>query len=199
MNSFWDERYSETEYAYGVEPNNYFKTKIDTLESGKLLLPADGEGRNAVYAASLGWEVDAFDLSEVGRQKAFELAKQKNVKINYSIIDASEFESNKFYDAIAFTFTHFGQTKNNKIYPKLAGMVKKGGYLILECFSINQLQFRSNSGGPADIDVLFTNGDIMQLFPDFKILDLAERLTKLSEGKYHRGTASVINFFGQKI
>ncbi len=54
---FWDIRYSDSEYAYGTEPNVYFKSFIDTHSSGKILLPGEGEGRNAVYAAVKGWEV----------------------------------------------------------------------------------------------------------------------------------------------
>lgn len=46
--------------AYGTEPNAFFKAQLDQLTPGRLLLPAEGEGRNAVYAAKKGWEVAAF-------------------------------------------------------------------------------------------------------------------------------------------
>ena len=56
MKEFWDTRYAEIDFAYGKTPNTFFKDSIDKLTPGKLLLPADGEGRNAVYAATKGWD-----------------------------------------------------------------------------------------------------------------------------------------------
>ncbi|MBX3043277.1 MAG: class I SAM-dependent methyltransferase [Candidatus Kapabacteria bacterium] len=198
MDNFWNNRYSESDFAYGKEPNEYFKSKIDSLEQGKVLLPAEGEGRNAVYAALKGWEATAFDMSKTGRQKALQLASESAVEIEYLISDASEFSTDNKYDAIGFVFSHFGKVQNNKIYPKLANMVKFGGHLIFECFSIKQIEYSDISGGPRDIEMLFTTGDILQLFPDFEIIDLAEREKNLNEGKYHVGKAIVINFFGRK-
>ena len=73
---FWNERFGKEEFIYGTEPNQFFKEQLQNLEIGTLLLPAEGEGRNAVYAATQGWEVSAFDISEQGRVKAIFLAKQ---------------------------------------------------------------------------------------------------------------------------
>ena len=85
---FWNERYSSDEYVYGTEPNQFFKEQIQKINpSGRLLLPGEGEGRNAVFAAKLGWNVDAFDQSSVAKMKAETLAKLNNVKINYSNVD----------------------------------------------------------------------------------------------------------------
>ena len=75
MKNFWDERYKAKAYVYGKEPNQYFAEKLRELEPGKILLPAEGEGRNAVFAARQGWEVSAFDSSSEGRKKAFLLAE----------------------------------------------------------------------------------------------------------------------------
>ena len=70
MKDFWNQRYAADEYAYGTAPNAFFKAVLDPLPPGRILLPAEGEGRNAVYAAKLGWEVVAFDQSEGGQKKA---------------------------------------------------------------------------------------------------------------------------------
>ena len=77
MKDFWNERYASTEYVYGKEPNQYFKQILCSLSPGKILLPAEGEGRNAVYAASLGWQVYAYDFSERAYKKAMALAAEK--------------------------------------------------------------------------------------------------------------------------
>ena len=80
MKEFWNNIYKKKEYAYGKEPNKYFKKEIDKINPGKILLAAEGEGRNAVYAASIGWEVYAYDFSEFAYQKAVSLSKEKKCK-----------------------------------------------------------------------------------------------------------------------
>ncbi len=82
-NDFWNERYSSDEYIFGANPNEYFKSKIAELKPGRILVPAAGEGRDAVYVATLGWEVMSFDLSEIGKAKALKLAVLQNVNIDY--------------------------------------------------------------------------------------------------------------------
>ena len=72
---FWNERYAQKEFVYGTQPNTFFKEQLDKLDTGNILLPAEGEGRNAVFAASQGWDVLAFDISESGKKKAIQLAK----------------------------------------------------------------------------------------------------------------------------
>ncbi len=95
MTNFWDDRYSDGKYIYGTNPNLFFKEFVMKHPIGKILLPAEGEGRNAVYAAQCGWLVEAFDLSNEGRNKAIRLANEYNVNINYRIagFDSVEYVS----------------------------------------------------------------------------------------------------------
>lgn len=81
----WDDRYSSEEFAYGKEPNNYLKEQLEKLNPGAILFPAEGEGRNAIFAAKLGWNVSAFDISEEGKNKALKLAEANNVSIDYQV------------------------------------------------------------------------------------------------------------------
>lgn len=91
MSEFWNTRYAAEEYVYGEKPNAYFKDMIDGLPPGRVLVPGAGEGRDAVYAATLGWQVVAFDLSSEGRRKALQLASRHQVHIDYHIMDVAEF------------------------------------------------------------------------------------------------------------
>lgn len=70
MKEFWNGKYSSKEYIYGTEPNEYFKSALEKYRPGTILLPGDGEGRNAVYAAKKGWQVTAFDFSNAAKEKA---------------------------------------------------------------------------------------------------------------------------------
>ncbi|NMA73892.1 MAG: hypothetical protein GX963_06955 [Bacteroidales bacterium] len=90
VKDFWNKRYSKNEYVYGEQPNLFFKEIIDTLPIGRILLPADGEGRNGVYAASKGWNVDSFDISHEAKMKALNLSKSKGVDLSYKVMGMDE-------------------------------------------------------------------------------------------------------------
>lgn len=191
MENSWDKRYSESGYAYGKEPNLYFKQEIEKIKPGRLLLPGEGEGRNAVYAAELGWEVYALDASIEGKKKAEKLALEKNVKINYRVGDITDtgFIDEKF-DAISLIYVHFSAEQRQPAHRKLAGLLKKGGVIIIEAFSKSQI--KNNSGGPKDINMLYTVDELRKDFEDMVILELSEQKINLAEGSYHNGTADVI-------
>ena len=198
-NDFWDERYSSKDYVYGEYPNHFLKEQLDKISSlGKLLLPGEGEGRNAVYAAKLGWKVDAFDQSVNAQNKALKLAQKNKVKINYRIVDLTKFVPLKnHYDAVAIIFVHFSQEFSNAFHKKILDPLKPGGKIILEVFSKNQLG--KNSGGPQDLAMLYTLDDIKNDFDSLKTILLEEVNIFLDEGDKHRGDASVIRFVGEKV
>jgi len=196
--NFWDERYSTKEYVYGTEPNQFFKEQLQKIiPAGKLLLPGEGEGRNAVYAAKLGWQVDAFDQSSVARQKAISLAAEKNVTIKYSNLDLEKFiPQNNFYDCAAIIFVHLAPNIRSEFHKKIMNSLKTNGRIILELFSKNQ--FGKNSGGPQDLNMLSTLEEIENDFKQLKIILLKEENVFLEEGEKHSGEASVIRFIGMK-
>lgn len=204
MKSFWDKRYSDADYAYGKEPNTFFKETLDTLQlKGKALFPAEGEGRNAVYAAKKGLEVTAFDMSMEGKKKALQLANENHVTIKYLVdeFDKLYFSENSF-DLIVLIFAHFPPELNNTYYKKLANYLKPGGYIIAEAFSKEQLKYSEANplaGGPKNIDMLFSIDDFNNNFPDFEVFKLQQQEIKLNEGLFHKGKASVIRFVGKKL
>ena len=195
---FWDERYSSKEYVYGIEPNQFFKEQLrKIIPAGKLLLPGEGEGRNAVYAAGLGWLVDAFDQSSVARQKAVNLAKEKNVTINYSNLDLEKFiPQPNYYDCAAIIFVHLAMNIRSEFHKKIMNSLKTNGKIILELFSKNQ--FGKNSGGPQDLNMLSSLEEIESDFKQMNIILLKEENVFLEEGEKHSGKASVIRFVGMK-
>lgn len=85
MKDFWNTRYKEEAYAYGTTPNGFFKENIEKLSVGKILLPAEGESKNAVFAARKGWDVKAFDFSEEAKNKTLKFAQDHEISLNYEI------------------------------------------------------------------------------------------------------------------
>lgn len=203
MKEMWDERYGQVEFAYGEEPNAFLKEQLNGIQLGKALFPAEGEGRNSVYTASLGWEIEAFDLSEEGKQKALKLATLKNVQINYQVGEFQQFNYEKeSFDLIALIYAHFPASKKSEYHMELNQYLKKGGLIIFEAFSKNHLDYVSKNpriGGPKDIDMLFSIEEIRSDFENFEILLLEEKEVELNEGLYHNGVGSVIRFVGRKM
>jgi SAM-dependent methyltransferase len=200
--NMWNERYMDNEFVYGKDPNLFFKEWIQKFEPSTILMPADGEGRNGVYAAQLGWKVTSTDLSEEGKLKAFELAKEKKVNLEYFVGDLEElqFESTSF-DAIGLIYAHFAANKKTLLHKKLNDYLKPGGIIIFEAFSKLHLLYNGidpKVGGPKDFDMLFSTLEIAADFENYEILLLEEKEITLEEGKYHIGKGSVIRFVGRK-
>ncbi|MCF8245842.1 MAG: class I SAM-dependent methyltransferase [Saprospiraceae bacterium] len=202
MKAFYNERYRQPDYAYGELPNEYLKTQLPKFTVGSILFPAEGEGRNAVYAASLGWEVSAFDISEEGQKKAQQLASKRQVALDYQV---SGFESLPYlpeqFDAIALIYAHFPTAMKPAFFRILNTYLRKHGVVIFEAFSKKHIAYNSvneKAGGPKDLDMLYSIEEIKTYFNDFEIIELMEQEVTLQEGLYHNGAGAVIRFVGRK-
>jgi hypothetical protein len=202
MKNMWDDRYGKTEFAYGEQPNNFLKEQLIKIPVGTILFPAEGEGRNAVYAATLDWTVDAFDQSIEGEKKALKMAEKHHVSINYM---AGEFRSLTYtenqFDALALIYAHFPADKKSSYHKILTTYLRPGGIVIFEAFSKRHLDYnRINEkvGGPKDLETLFSIEEIKSDFENFEIIELEEKEIQLNEGLFHNGLGMVIRFVGRK-
>jgi hypothetical protein len=195
--NFWNERYAETDYVYGKEPNEYLKQRLAKLAPGKILFPCEGEGRNSVYAAELGWESVGFDTSLEGQKKALLLADEKKVNIHYSINSITDFSYGiDFFNAVGIFYCHLPSIVRQKFHHNLIDSLAIGGAIIMEVFDQDQLG--RSSGGPKDIDMLCTPEILAEDFKSVKILELKKEIINLNEGKFHNGEAVVIRMFARK-
>jgi SAM-dependent methyltransferase len=194
---FWNSRYSDNEYAYGKEPNQFFAEEIKKLTPGKCLFPCDGEGRNSVYAATLGWKVSAFDFSTSGKEKADKLASENKAEITFQTADAStvEYKAEQF-DLIVFTFAHLPENIRMRLHKEAINWLKPGGKIIYEAYNPNQLN--NNTGGPKDLSMLGSRDVIAADFGSLTTQYLEELQVEVNEGKFHNGVADVIRFVGRK-
>lgn len=202
MKEQWDARYRSESYVYGQEPNEWLKTNLSGMKPGAILFAAEGEGRNAVYAAEAGWTVSAFDQSAVGRSKALQLAHDRNVTLNYEVGDALDIAyPTGTFDALALIYAHFPAYRRKTIIRKLLKSLKDGGIVIFEAFSKQQLSYQEkyHSGGPKEIGMLYSIAEVGEEFEGIEFTELREEEIELSEGDFHRGPASVIRFAGRKV
>ena len=187
---FWDSRYQGSDWVYGTKPNQFIAQQIDQMAPGSILFPAEGEGRNAIYAAHLGWEVYAFDQSEVGRSKSLNRAQEEKVILNYELTEFSSYKPKSSFDVIALCFFHLMPEHRKALHQSVIEWLKPGGTLILE--SYHKTQLGRSSGGPKHIDMLFSEDEITEDFKSLECtyLEVSER--ELSEGTHHNGPAMLL-------
>lgn len=196
-NDFWNTRYVADEYAYGEDPNVFVKAFLDLHEPGKALFPAEGEGRNAVYAAAKGWEVEAFDYSQEAMDKAFKLSKKVDVSLDYKVAGLQSYPfKTDHYNAVFLCYSHFPPKDRKYLHQKSVKALQTGGHIVLEAFSKDQLQY--NSGGPKKIEMLYSLEELKSDFEGLEFEWFNKEKILLQEGVYHKGEASVIRLIGRK-
>jgi len=198
--AFWDARFAEPGYKYGIEPNAFLRVQAAQFApAAKVLLPGDGEGRNGVWLACQGHEVTAVDLSAVGLQKARAMAEQSGVAITTLEADLADWSpGHAQWDAVCLVFTHLPGSIRRSVHRKLAQGLRPGGRLVLEAFHPAQLTLRS--GGPKDLDMLYTPAMLDADFAGLLRCELSwHGDTVLDEGPGHQGAAHVTRWVGSRI
>jgi len=193
----WDERYSEPGFAYGTAPNEFLVSVADRLPQGKILSLAEGEGRNAVYLASMGYQVTGVDGSEVGLRKAEELAKERGVSITTLHADLSEFEIEpEQWDGIIACYCHVPSAIRIPLHQAAVRGLKPGGVFVLEAFSKEQLGY--GTGGPQSLDMLMALDDLKRELAGLEFVHAVQIERTVQEGRGHTGLASVVQILAFK-
>jgi len=192
----WDIRYDEERFFYGKEPNYFVARQLPKLEKGRGLFLAEGEGRNAVFAAGLGHEVVAVDNSMVGRRKALELAADRGVSVDYRFEDLTAGSwASESWDFVVLCFAHMDPAIMPTVHCQVAECLAPNGRLILLSFS--KAQFGRKSGGPPRLEWLHDPVELEGQFPGLD-LKVEEREVDLEESVGHNGPAMVIEITGSK-
>ena len=182
QSSFWDERFGQQDFVFGREPNVFLRDYLDKVNPGRILLPGEGEGRNAVYASSRAWEVEAVDFSEEGQKKALTFAEEIGVKIDYKLDNIATFQPENSYDLIAFIFIHPSPSLRKALFRRYLKFLNPGGKILLEVFS--ERQFSLNTGGPRLKEFLYTRAELEDIFRIAEIDSLTEQEIELEPGPY---------------
>ena len=194
----WNTRFQAENYVYGKNPNVFLEEIQKKLQlTGEALAIAEGEGRNAVFLAEQGMNVTAWDYAESGLQKTNKLAEERGVKVHTILVDLNEatWEKDK-WDEIVCIFGHFPKELRNRTLLEVKDAIKPGGYYITEVYSHKQIPY--NSGGPRDLELLYSPEEFLQTFADWRIVHFFMGEVVRHEGELHNGLAHVIQFVGQK-
>lgn len=195
----WNERFSVPEFIFGTEPNAYLAGQRRLLEPGRRALAvADGEGRNSVWLAGLGLEVDAFDISPVAVDKARRLAGNAGVSVNYRVSDCDAWDwPHAAYDVVVAIFIQFaGPALRTRLFSRMVQALKPGGLLILQGYTPKQLEF--NTGGPGVLENLYTETLLRTEFGALQILDLRIYEAELQEGARHAGMSALAGMVARR-
>jgi 2-polyprenyl-3-methyl-5-hydroxy-6-metoxy-1,4-benzoquinol methylase len=197
---FWNKRFDTPDYIFGRAPNEYLQTQATRfLKKGDTVLcVADGEGRNSVWLAKQGMQVDAFDLSEVALKKAIALAKEEAVQVQFTLAssDAWDWQPNQ-YDAVVGIFIQFADpVMRTRLFTQMASTLRPGGVLIVQGYTPKQLEFKT--GGPSILEHLYTEDMIRNLIGDLEPIDLCLYEKELSEGPKHTGMSALLGLVARK-
>lgn len=187
----WDQEYDTDEYVYGKLPNDFLKSHYGEIPKGKVLLLAEGEGRNAVFLAKLGYAVTAVDISSVGLKKAEKLANENNVTIETICADLETFDLgvNK-WDGIVSIYCHLPPTLRQDLYSRIQLALNASGTFLLEAYRPEQLEYKT--GGPPVASMMISKETLVNELPNLSFTHLEGLVREVNEGINHHGLGAVI-------
>lgn len=195
----WNERYSREDFLFGEAPNDFLAANRARLPpGGRALSVADGEGRNSVWLARQGLEVDAFDISAVAVGKARRLAARHGVAVRHAVADILRFAwPDAGYDLIAAIFIQFAAPAERQlIFRGMVGALRPGGLLILQGYRPEQLAY--GTGGPPLAENMYTEALLREAFAELDIRHLLSHDDVIHEGDGHNGMSALIDLVAVK-
>lgn len=193
----WDGRYSTGEYLYGTEPNDFLVEQLTGIEPGTVLCLAEGEGRNAVYLAALGFEVTAVDQSGEGGRKTLALARERGVEVDVVTADLAGYDLGvDRWDLIVSIFAHLPPAVRTDLFVRLPRSLAPGGTLILEAYRPEQAG--RSTGGPPDPSRLYDLQTLERELIGLEPILARERERVVIEGRGHTGTGAVVQLVARR-
>jgi SAM-dependent methyltransferase len=195
----WNRRFEQAGFLFGTEPNAWLREHAGVWTAGqRVLCVADGEGRNSVWLASRGLQVDAFDIAELGVAKARRLAAEQGVTVNFTVSDCDTYAwPEAACDGVAAIFVQFADpAMRARLFAHMKRCLKPGGTLLLQGYTPKQLDYKT--GGPGQLSHLYTAAMLCEAFADLDIVELREYEAELAEGSGHRGHSALIGLVARR-
>lgn len=195
----WESRFDTPEYHFGKAPNEFLARCKPLLPiSGTALAIADGEGRNGVWLAEQGLDVTSIDFSPSAQRKGRTLAAERGVTVAFIEADMHDWSyPESRFDVVAEIFAQISTpAQRPRKWAAIRRTLKSGGLLILEGYAPKQLQH--DTGGPKQVERLYTRALLEEAFGDFLDLKIEEEEREMQEGAAHSGLSAVIHLTGRK-
>lgn len=173
---FWDERYRREEAVPERGPAAFLVEHRHLLPPrGRALDVAMGTGRNALYLASLGYEVTGIDVSGVAVERCRREAARRGLPVEALRVDLESYELPRGAYDIVIDFYYL----QRDLAPQLEAALRPGGVLVFESFTTEQRRF---GWGPQNDEFLLGPGELRSLFPGLEVLAYREGLVDSERG-----------------
>ncbi len=195
----WNQRFAAPGFLFGAEPNGWLREHAAVWTPGdRVLCVADGEGRNSVWLAEQGLNVEAFDIAETGVAKARSLAAQRGVTVGFSVADCDGYAwPEATCDGVAAIFVQFADpSARERLFTRMVRALRPGGRLVLQGYTPRQLDYRT--GGPPLASHLYTETLLRDAFRALDIEHLREYDADLTEGSGHHGRSALIGLVARR-
>ena len=177
----WDRRYAKVENLWSVKPNRFLVAEVEGLPPGRALDLACGEGQNAIWLATLGWDVVGVDYSEVAIAKARARAERDGVTVDFAVGDLLEYEPEPgAYDLVLLLYLHLPPDERRLVLGRGATALAPGGTLLLIGHDLTNMT--EGVGGPSDPTIHVTPDQVAGELPGLEI-EKAERVYRDVRGE----------------
>lgn len=197
--AFWNQRFAAEEYIFGRDANVFLQSQRSLFAPGMRVLDvATGEGRNAVWLAQLGCEVLGIDISPLGLAKARRFAAERGVSVHFEEADVRTWPwPSQRFDAVVSIFIQFaGPSERGAVFGGMREALRPGGLVVLQGYTPRQIEFKT--GGPPQVEHMYTRALLEEAFAGFEILHLREHESELAEGSKHVGRSALIDLVARK-
>ena len=197
--AMWEARFDTPDYVYGTEPNAFLAAQAHRLRPGmRALALADGEGRNGVWLAQQGLDVLSVDGSSAAQAKARALAAARGVTLDTELADLAHWDfGQQRFDLVAAIFIQFaGPDLRQRLFAAMRDSLKPGGLLILQGYRPEQLDY--GTGGPKQVEQLYTAAMLSEAFAGMEILHLQEHDSVIHEGRGHGGMSALVDLVARQ-
>jgi SAM-dependent methyltransferase len=176
----WDERYRGAEFVWSTHPNRFLPPAVEGLTPGRALDVACGEGRNAVWLATQGWNATGVDFSAAGLEKAARLAETNSVTVEWIRADVTSWQSAQGFDLVVVFYLQVPEAQRRAALGSAARALAPRGTLLVVAHDLTNLT--DGIGGPQDPAVLYTPDDVRGDLDGSEVRDLvverAERIER---------------------
>jgi SAM-dependent methyltransferase len=166
--AFWNGRFASESYVWGTRPAAFLVDNAHHVPPrSRVLVPADGEGRNSVFLAEMSHRVLATDIAEEGIAKAQKLAAARDVRVEFRQLDLQGWQwPEAEFDAVVAVFIQFAPPAfRDEIFKGMKRALRPGGVALLHGYMPKQLEYRT--GGPPVVEQLYTEALLRTAFADW--------------------------------
>jgi SAM-dependent methyltransferase len=176
----WNARYAAVDLVWGVAPNRFVERELADVPPGRGLDLACGEGRNAIWLASRGWQMTAVDFADVAVAKGRQLAEREGVTIEWVVDDATRWrpDTGTTFDLVLLAYLQLPADAITRVLATAADAIAPGGTLLFVAHDRRNLT--DGYGGPQDPTVLYRADEVVA------VLDACGGLTITSAGEVLR-------------